>query len=324
MRRSTTAFALIATAILSACGQAPVAPAVRKAAPPVAALAAAPEAEAFERDEAPAVAAPRFQAAADPAGTALSLLTFNTWGKPGIFGTKLETRFGLIGEAVKGHDVVAMQETFTGRAADLGEAAGYEHFLRPTKGGFLKTNPGLTLMARHPMRETDFVAFSKATGGDRFARKGVLFARLDVPGAGAVDVYTTHFQSMADPKAEAIRLHDVDVLAAFVAKHAAGHPTLIMGDFNMRPDSAPYAALKAKLPVRDAWAEAHPDDPGYTSGPEIPYKKKTSPHKRIDFVFVMGAVRVDAAEVVFEEPVDGTVLSDHYGVHAEVTVNPGP
>jgi endonuclease/exonuclease/phosphatase family metal-dependent hydrolase len=311
--------------ILAQAGASPASP---RAALATAARAPAPVTAAGAAT-APAAAAPQLRGTALAAeAVPFDVLTFNTWGKPGILGTDLKRRFRLIADAVRGHDVVGMQETFTGYAAGLEEAAGYPYFLRPRNGGFLKLNAGLTVMAKHPIVETDFAAFEKAAHADAFARKGVLFARLDVPGAGKVDVFDTHFQAQSGAKYDAIRMHDVEVLASLVEKHRAGNPTFIFGDFNSRPDSAAYAAIMDRLPVRDAFVQANPGDPGYTVDPLNPHKKPTAPYKRIDFVFVMDGdhlnVRVDAASVVFNTEIGGTFLSDHYGLNARCSLVPRP
>lgn len=325
---------LLLAAILAGCGATPSSPRVAQALsagnPAFGAKAAgAGTAVAMPASyvAAPTVTAPAgAPAAAAAVGTPFSVLTYNTWGKPGFLGTDLKRRFGLIGPAVGGRDVVALQETFTSRAGELEDTAGYPTFVRQTKGAFLKTNAGLTIMAAHPQLATDFVAFEQAAAGDWFARKGVLFLRLDVPGVGPVDVFDTHFQAKEGAKYEDIRKHDVDVLVKFVKAKGAGNPTFIMGDFNADPDSAPVAQLEAALPVRDAYAAVHPGEPGWTAGPDNPHRKPGSKGKRIDYVFVMdGAqrtVRVNAAEVVLTQEIGGTVLSDHYALRADCSLIP--
>lgn len=331
---------LLLAVLLAGCGATPVAPrpatALARTANPDFAAASTPATGAVSAPVRPAYqaasdapsapAAAAVAPAAQAAGLPFSVLTYNTWGKPGFLGTDLKRRFGLIGPAVGGRDVVALQETFTSRANELEDTAGYPTFVRQTQGGFLKTNAGLTILAAHPQLATDFVPFEQAAAGDWFARKGVLYVRLNVAGVGPVDVYDTHFQAKAGEKYEAIRLHDVEVLVAFVKQHAAGNPTFIMGDLNADPDSAPITALKAALPVRDAYAAVHPGQPGYTAGPENPHRKAGSAGKRIDYAFLLDGdrhtIRADRAEVVLTQAIGGTVLSDHYALRADCTLLP--
>jgi endonuclease/exonuclease/phosphatase family metal-dependent hydrolase len=106
--------------------------------------------------------------------------------------------------------------------------------------------------------------------------------------------------------------------------HAKGNPTFILGDFNSRPGSGSYNYLLEHLPLKDAFATAHPNEPGYTADHHNPNRPPTSSDKRIDFILVMGGdrhdVRVDDAKVVFDQP--GTILSDHYGLNGRFTFVP--
>jgi endonuclease/exonuclease/phosphatase family metal-dependent hydrolase len=262
--------------------------------------------------------------AAPASGVTIDVATLNTWGKPGILGKDQKNRFARIGQAIQPYGVVTMQETFTGYADTMAKASGFPYIKRTDNGSFLHLNAGLLTLSRYAILETDFAKFQQATDFDRFANKGVLFTRLDVPGFGAIDVYTTHYQSVQSDKAAKIRLHDNSVLEALVKKHSAGHPTFIMGDFNMKPDSPEYADLKARLNFRDTHLEVNPNDPGYTAMPENPYRPDDAKPKRIDYVFVLPVaghtVTPTLCEVVFKEPIDGKVLSDHYGVHARFTL----
>lgn len=257
-------------------------------------------------------------------GTTIDIATLNTWGKPGILGKDQKNRFERIGASIQPFGIVTMQEAFTGYAGTMAKASGFPYIQRTDNGSFLHLNAGLLTLSRYAILETDFAKFKEATDFDRFANKGVLFTRLDVPGFGAIDLYTTHYQSVQSDKAAKIRLHDNSVLEALVKKHSAGHPTFITGDFNMKPDSPEYADLKARLNFRDTHLEVNPNDPGYTAMPDNPYRADDSKPKRIDYVFVLPVsghtVTPTLCEVIFKEPVNGKVLSDHYGLHARFTL----
>jgi endonuclease/exonuclease/phosphatase family metal-dependent hydrolase len=317
---------LLALSTLLGCGAAP-GPVVN--ALPARATAAQAQAIAPAAQAGSAAAQRGFEAteAADAtvaSGVTLDLATLNTWGKPGILGKDQKNRFARIAVAVKPFGIVTMQETFTGYTDAMAKASGFPYVKRTDNGSFLHLNAGLLTLSRYRILETDFGKFQQATDFDRFANKGVLFTRLDVPGLGPVDLYNTHYQSVQSDKAAKIRLHDNAVLEALVKKHSAGYPAFVMGDFNMKPDSPEYTDLKARLKFRDTHLEVNPTDPGYTAMPENPYRKDDSHPKRIDFVFVLPVaghtVTPTLCEVTFKEPVDGKVLSDHYGLHARFTV----
>lgn len=322
--------ALIATLLLlTGCGSAVSAPAITPLMPAVAAPRAATSAAAKQAAPAQAVAAPVASQLSDAgvveapvASASLKLLTFNTFGKPGLLGKDEKRRMRLIGPAISGYDVVGLQETFTRHSATMGKLSGFAHQQWFDNGSLLKLGSGLYTVSRYRILESDFARFEKAKTWDWFANKGVAFTRLDVPGVGPVDVYNTHYQAVA--KYGEIREHDNSVLEALVNRHDAGHPTFLMGDFNMKPDSPEFNDLMRRLSPRDGFREANPDEPGYTSEPGNLYKKDDGAPKRIDYIFALPNanwdIRFDRAAVAMRELVDGVQLSDHWGVEAQVTI----
>lgn len=260
-------------------------------------------------------------------GTQLELLTYNIWGKPGILGTDQERRMGLIGPAIRPFQIVALQEAFTAHADLIAKRSGFPfQAWHREKRWFDITTSGLFTLTNFAQDEVDFAPFEQGATWDRFARKGVLFTRLRVPGVGFVDVYNTHYQA-EHPYGE-IREHDNGVLAALVKKHDAGWPTFLLGDFNMTADSPEYRDLQARLAPRDGWPEANPDAPGYTVDPANTNKPDSKRPERIDYVFALPRerweVRFERMAVAMDRPIEGGHLSDHYGVQARVTIRPKP
>jgi endonuclease/exonuclease/phosphatase family metal-dependent hydrolase len=321
--------ALPAAALLAGCAH-PSAVAVATAhavrTPAVASAAAAPTSAPAARETKPAAQSTRAfdRTEAEASAVTIDFLTYNTWGKPGLLGTDEKSRFGLLGPAIRPFGIVTLQETFTRHAKTMAEASQFPHQQRTKNGGLFHLNAGLFTLSRYPIVATDFGKFKQAGDFDRFANKGVLFTRLDVPGIGEVDVYTTHYQSKQADKYSKIRLHDNSVLDALVKKHAKGNPTILSGDFNMLPDSVEYQDLKARLNFRDVFAEANPGKPGYTSGPPNPYKETDSAPKRIDYIFLLPSdrhdIHIESCEVTMDQPVGGKVLSDHFGVKARLSI----
>jgi endonuclease/exonuclease/phosphatase family metal-dependent hydrolase len=315
------------TAVLATgCGRAPTtgvafAQAAKPASPAIASAAKQPQSAAQ-----PTRAFDQAATSAVPAAEAVTIdfLTYNTWGKPGLLGTDEKSRFQLLGPAIRPFGIVTLQETFTRHAKSMAAASQFPHQQRTKNGDLFHLNAGLFTLSRYPIVTTDFAKFKQAGDFDRFANKGVLFTRLNVPGIGEVDVYTTHYQSKQEEKYSKIRLHDNSVLDALVKKHAKGNPTILSGDFNMTPDSVEYKDLFARLNFRDAFAEANPGKPGYTSGPPNPYKETDSTPKRIDYIFLLPGdrhdIHIESCEVTMDQPVGGKVLSDHYGVKARLSI----
>ena len=94
-------------------------------------------------------------------------------------------------------------------------------------------------------------------------------------------------------------------------------PVLLMGDFNARPDSAPYRRAtdagfldaRALSPIRDERFTFHnfgdPNDKAFETV--------------IDYIFVKNCKSVDAFRVIIDR-VDGQLPSDHYPVFARVNI----
>jgi endonuclease/exonuclease/phosphatase family metal-dependent hydrolase len=88
-----------------------------------------------------------------------------------------------------------------------------------------------------------------------------------------------------------------------------------VGDFNAPPDSETLAFMVG-LGWRDAWAAAHPADPG----PTMP---SHGPVARIDYVLLPPGADVLAATRFADQPdPDGFYPSDHLGLATNVRLSP--
>ena len=109
---------------------------------------------------------------------------------------------------------------------------------------------------------------------------------------------------------------------------------ILCGDFNAEPDTdeirfvCSLTALEGRMTYwQDAWRVAGDGGPGWTAdwrGNPIAGSLNV-PRKRIDYVFVGDpfiragdAGRVLAARVVFDEPTNGIVASDHRGLCVDI------
>jgi endonuclease/exonuclease/phosphatase family metal-dependent hydrolase len=229
-----------------------------------------------------------------------------------------------MGAELKPYAVVTMQETFTSYAKGMAKDAAFPYQHYQNNWDLLNLNSGLMTLTKHPIVKTDFIKFKKAADADAFANKGVLLTRLNVAGLGEVDIYNTHYQSKASRSA--IRVHDNEMLEAIIKRNDKGNPTFVMGDLNTQPGSPEYQDLMKRLNPRDSWAERYPGVPGYTASPENPRRDAESGAKRIDYVFVLPNtrfdIRIESLQVMFAEPVQGVVLSDHYGLSGRFSVTP--
>jgi endonuclease/exonuclease/phosphatase family metal-dependent hydrolase len=79
---------------------------------------------------------------------------------------------------------------------------------------------------------------------------------------------------------------------------------------------------------RDAWESAHPDQAGHTFGvPDNPLGVDWDwPFRRIDYVFVRcgehggPTLQITSCERIFDQPVAGVWVSDHFGVVADLAL----
>lgn len=256
-------------------------------------------------------------------GAPLRLMTYNVWGLQGPLGQRQKERMTQIGPAIRAHDVVALQETFTRHSGIVGRLSDYKYGLDGSDGGWLRAKSGLSMLTSHAILAREFVAFDKAIYADRISQKGVLFMRIQVPGTGPVDVYNTHFQAGGGAD---FKHHDVDTVIQTVKRNDRGYPTFIMGDLNLTPDEAPFQRLIKELDLRDVYAERHPGQEGATASPKNTNHAPTDKPERIDYILVRRNdqfdVAIHAAEVGMTETFHGKHASDHFAVIGQFQITP--
>lgn len=255
----------------------------------------------------------------------LNVLSYNVWGLPGLLGTKRKERFERLGATLNAYDVVALQEAFSDDIEALKQSSGFPHHFRLDNGTLLKTNSGLYILSKYPITKTASTTFNHCTGANCLANKGVLMVRVEHPKIGPVDVYTTQFQDDDSAKAKTIRTTENNrVLQEFILRNSSSYPVIIAGDFNSVPDQAEYADLMKRMPLTDVYSRLNPKDPGYTLTPDNPMTGGEGTPKRVDYIFALQKTGVEItpleSKVTHQQPVDGVVLSDHYGVSAKLRI----
>jgi endonuclease/exonuclease/phosphatase family metal-dependent hydrolase len=80
---------------------------------------------------------------------------------------------------------------------------------------------------------------------------------------------------------------------------------------------------------RDAWASAHPTEPGGTFVPENPLVADWDwPSRRIDYIMVRclehggPSLAIDSCQRLHDRPIDGVWASDHFGLTADLLPPP--
>lgn len=152
--------------------------------------------------------------------------------------------------------VLVVQEGFRGNVTKFVENAGYKYIQKgpnsqqrrngsgPSKAVL---NSGLFILSDYPIVQTDFTVYgSDCSGWDCFANKGILYAQINVPGIGLVDIFDTHFNCVASSgtkpeKVYAAQLNQLKIASDFVnSKISTTRPALFGGDFNIKDASPIY------------------------------------------------------------------------------------
>jgi endonuclease/exonuclease/phosphatase family metal-dependent hydrolase len=258
-------------------------------------------------------------------------------------------------------DLILLEEVWEeGHARAVIEALaplGYG-FVRPAERNWTGIGSGLLLAVRRPLAVTRwaFIPFTRSSFPDSLARKGVLAAVVEGPEPGERFVVLGTHMVAIDTKAgvpavpaqvEAHAFQAAQVVSEMEAWTLGGRlPALILGDFNVGPGyvqgnydmiaaapgvSSVDAALGVEPPV--TW---DPGNPVVAAG-EAP----SEPPAAIDHVFLRGGTfrswKPLAVRRVLDAPVPGiplpaagasesagVPLSDHYGLLAEVELEPRP
>jgi len=266
--------------------------------------------------------------------THLRCLTLNLWGAE----PPLALRMAIVAEGLRAlrPDVVALQEVrevpsdLPNQAETLAQATGYHQVFAPATpvaGGL----EGLAILAREPIGEHGDLELPHARPDER---RILLSARIR-HGQGSVWVHTTHLNYRLAHGKE--REDQVQAIAASMAGRSTEAPQILMGDFNARPESDEIRWLRGQVTLggrrtyfQDAWDRLHPGEPGWTWARANPYTAKLAflePDRRLDYVFVTpmrgdGRGTIHGCEMVFREPVARVFASDHYGLLAEVQIEP--
>lgn len=253
--------------------------------------------------------------------TAIRVLTFNLLTIADAAGPARENVVRRLLPPLR-PDIVAFQEV----ASDLDQAArllGPEFTVVDLPGG------GECLAARHPLDSVSTLDLPLPDG----MRATAVAARVHTP---VGPVLAVHHRGTFHLDREVVRERQAVATARFVEDLVAGEdlPVVLMGDLNASPDAASIRFLTGKqsldgMSVRyeDAWAAAHPDDPGHTFTPRNPLVRAgempLERGRRIDYVLVRGGphgppLEVADCRLVFTVPVAGIQASDHYGVLADL------
>ena len=275
----------------------------------------------------------------------LRILSWNVYGLPRIAQISGQTpppkkvrkkeRAHRIADLVNASDyhILVLQETFHGGMRRvlrrrLTHSFPYQYGPANPSGASLKTNSGLSVYSRIPLRHLDEIRFDACTGVDCWAKKGAVLLQGDWLGV-PFQVMNTHLnaggpQSIRDDQYRQIR---EELLDRFTLE---GVPQILCGDFNtQRDDPDEYPVMLDVLDARDA-----PTDSEYECTSDHARKDLNSDSDRskcsiIDYVLHRangGRIRILEKHVrILEHPwgrFGQSSLSDHFAVEVSVELLP--
>ncbi len=135
----------------------------------------------------------------------------------------------------RNYDVIIFQEIFHKHSRKIiteGLKATYPHNTPILNKKFvtIKTNGGVMIFSRHPIKTIHEIKYSERTGIDRMSRKGALMTEINFNGK-LVQVIGTHLQAFGE---QPIMYAQYEQLASALLDRykKEGVPQLICGDFN--------------------------------------------------------------------------------------------
>lgn len=226
----------------------------------------------------------------------VTVLTYNIHHAEGLDQRlDLERIAGVI--RASGADLVALQEVDKGakrsggvdQAAELARLTGMHAVYGPAMP-FQGGQYGDAVLSRWPITSSRVVDLPWKEGGQREPRVAVS-ATTNVPGAGAVEFISTHWDHTRAPSDREAQAHAVNE-----AWREAGKRTILAGDFNCEPGSPPMEILSREWTLLSG------------TGPAAPTCCGETPRKTIDHVLVKAP---DRWRVLEHRVMDEPVASDH-------------
>jgi endonuclease/exonuclease/phosphatase family metal-dependent hydrolase len=269
----------------------------------------------------------------------LRVATLNAWGRRGDWPSRRHVLAS--GFETLAPDLVALQEVIRTGGADqvrdlLGPGLHVAHHSdrEQDAGADVEDGQGISIASRWPVtgvREVDLNVTPRTAG---FACSA-LVAAIEAPPPFGPLLFVNHLPSWQLDFEHERELQAV-ALARVLEELVADRPlhVIVAGDFDADPSAASVRFWTGRQSLggtsvcyRDAWESAHADDPGHTFTPRNRLVADPDwPFRRIDYILVRcgehggPTLAVSSCDRIFEHPVGGVQVSDHFGVTAELTV----
>ena len=167
----------------------------------------------------------------------LRMMTYNTWMLPYI-SRERDTRSRYIAEAVKGYDVVFLQEVFDLDNEDTINFLMSEEY--PYRSEKLDANDsntfdgGVLTYSKYPIEFQDQLVFEHCTGTDCSGDKGAVYTKVNRSGQ-FYHLFNIHLGAWNGDRYRQTRMAQLGELRVFIsAQQIAEHePVIVGGDFNI-------------------------------------------------------------------------------------------
>lgn len=213
-------------------------------------------------------------------------------------------------------DVLGLQEVVYVLQQDRLIGAAGEGRYTSTRGWAGRPEYGNAMLVKEPLEAVD------AERVDLGLTRSAIRSRLVLAGGASVIVVVTHLHHVTEDESE--RDEQARLLIDWLADAPAADGLIVVGDFNAEPDEPTYTRMRA-AGFRSAYLEANRAEPSVTwpSGLLAPAPDTEGPPGCLDYIWLRGAIAVDACRLVFDRPAVGDAglyPSDHVGIAARLTV----
>ena len=264
------------------------------------------------------------------------VLTVNQWGRGGVWTERREAlRRGL---AELEPDLVAIQEAFKSDDADtVAELVAPDFHVWHQTTGLLGDGNCAAIASRWPLRTVRELDQQVTPRTAKFPAT-TLVAEVAVPDPVGPLLLVNHLPSW-EPALELERELQTVAAARVVEAIVAATPmhVVLAGDLDAVPEAASIRFLSGLQSLdgmsvwyRDAWSSLHGDERGHTFTVQNPLVSEESDtrmevSRRIDYVFVRcdfngPTLEIADCRLAFDQPIDGTWATDHFGVVADLRV----
>lgn len=233
-------------------------------------------------------------------GRSFRILTLNLWRKDHFREQRLTAVRQLVQETDP--DFIAFQEVSVEVIEQIRELFS-EYNLWPVRA----TVAGLMILSKSEWVERGELRLVSHMG------RRLVWYRNDQVTIATVHLESTKGQVQA-------RIDQLQEIFAFLKPYS---PAVLVGDFNFAPDWAENSYLDSDF--RDAWADLHPDSPGYTEDTDVNLMRalQSGQEKKVRFdrVLCKGPIRAHMIELVGTEPLAENPMvwpSDHFGLVCDI------